>query len=380
MKSRWIHIIGLLILGIGCCSCTNTLSSSTDQGPTPIYPSELNIENSKTPTPQDQRYVYQMDEIDCDRYIQAAWGNGPGEFGFDVNDNRGPYPLRVDEEGTIYASDYVNNRILIYSTDIPTLSEIDLPDQYRLDMGPDTINWSNIDVSKGKIYLRFTKKLDGRYIESLAILSTNGEVLKTIDLDAYYPYRSLLLNSTRADKNEGAYLFFEEFGAIHYDAGYRPTLYVLSPDWEYSDMIVGWDKKFYIYDYLTDKLSDRGTADRIRTGEFITTISGIRSHILWDQIGITEVVWGGILGVDERGNIYLEFWDAGDSHHAIIRISRSGEQTKIVGASLSDNNISRIGSIALGRDGNFFVFSYDTTDLSKKPLILKCQFASPSGN
>jgi len=314
---------------------------------------------------------YRAGRLECTTYYQAQWGSDPGELGLCPASSeawiRGPYPPVPDEHGGLFVLDKANQRIVRYSkSEAPRI--IPLPSSYVLDDVCGYSNrWSNISVSKDRLFLRYLTLQNERFVQRLAVLSLEGQEETSIDLEPYYPLNSPYLNSLLPDRKGGVYVQFVPVGLVHFDEGFRPTFVPLGTKADYGNMVVGWDGNFYTYDLERDIVRNQGADARHIDGEALSWLENVIS-----ATSVTSSTHVRLIGVDTGGRLYFSFITYEQDRVAwFLRLSNSGKEGKL--AVLTEIDLS---SSSLAPDGSLYDIVYDPDSPAVKPRIVRCVFGS----
>lgn len=375
MKKDLLFIVGASLL-LGLYSCTSQVSQPTvsmenqphvtqspqngksdvpraDDGESTIFPREKNENVKQIP-------------FECETYFSTEWGDEGLDFGYfeDAETRRisGPYPPVFDDNGVMYLADPANNRILRFSNKVSP-GIIPIPRSYILDYGSQKVPWSNLSVSANRIFLRYSA-WDGKVVDRLAVLSLTGKEEAVIDLDLFYPLRSILATPILADGKGGVLFLLDPTGLIHFDRDLNSEFVDLGASWPYTDMIIGWDKSIYTYSNTEDTLLSWGESPQslLRHTQPNKMIQNVLSRVE------PEKSWGKLIGVDKTGRVSMIVTDSQENKW-LIRFSAGSEEKRINQASIPKEIPN---SFRLAPDGSLFVLSYNDISTGENPRIIRC--------
>lgn len=347
-------------------SCEDTLVKNT------VIISTETISKSNVQPTDIPSLRYRTGRLECTTYYQAQWGDGVGEFGLCPASSRawvrGPYPPVPDGYGGLFVLDKANQRIVRFHTS-KALQVIPLSSSYVLDnVCSDSNQWSNISVSKDRMFLRYLHYSDGRLEERVAVLSLAGEEQGSIDLGPYYPLNSPYLDSLLPDRRGGVYVQFVPVGLVHFDKDFRSTFIFLGTKADYGNMVVGWDGNFYEYDADQDIVRNWGMDNRL-------LIHGEALGLLKNVIGaahISPAYYRRLMDVDDEGRLYFSFitYEQGKTIW-YLRVSGSGRDGILATLADGENYLS-----SLAPDGSLYNIVYDPGNPAIRPRIVRCVFRS----
>lgn len=380
MSSMRLYIGALgVIFGLGAI-CLYSCNAMPFSAPAPWSTKAGTYPSTQTPTvmtaedtihPPSTPILILTGTLHCTTYIESRWGTGVGELGFCPLPTyawvRGPYDPVVSANGDIFIVDKANRRIVKYSKGL-TPQVIPLPASYILDFkwySPEEdvcnhIRWSNVAVSGDRLFLEFSIVRDERIVDQIAVLSLDGQEIRIIDLEPYYPIDIPFLDSLVPDREGGVYLLLTS-GLVHFDVKFRPT-FIYKPNISFEDPMVGWDGYFYTYDSQGDCVIKMWADDRaIMHGEPLAMIDNV--------IGATPLMspaYRHLLGADTQGRLYFTTHDA-NGVMWIVRVSTSGDERAIAPVPKEWRPLS-----ALGPDGALYGLWYDLENLSANPRVIRC--------
>jgi len=196
-------------------------------------------------------------------------------------------------------------------------------------------------------------------------LSLDGQEERIIDLELYYPLHSIRLDSLIADRRGGVYVRLPPAGVVHFDTDLRPEFRYLGSEASYEDLVVGWDGNLYTYSAERDHLTNWGAGKKRFTGP-VEPLSWMANVI--DATPIISPTYTRLLGADTQGRLYFRTCERGVDVW-LMRVSASGDQRVIAAVPEGWPSPS-----TLAPDGSLYSITYDPTDLSVRPRVVRCVF------
>lgn len=149
----------------------------------------------------------------------------------------------LDEKDNIYIGDTHTNIFSIKQKD--KVIEVNSAWLQKYEKAPNFVNSYAVVFSKDRVFYRYTIFENSRNVQKLLVFSYTGDLIKEIDLSAYYPRFTVFSKSMLPDRDGGVFLLFDGLGMVHFNKDFLPFLVVRSPDEDLFDFLVGWDGQYY---------------------------------------------------------------------------------------------------------------------------------------
>jgi len=315
--------------------------------------------------------------LGCEVYLESSWGNGIKQLGYNlrVEGNPGPFfSPAFNEHGDVFVADRFNHRVLIFSrngdvTDVPVQSSHSWIGKAD-DLGQ---RWSNLAASEDRLFLRFSEWDNGRVIDKLGIFKLSSDKWKSISLEPYYPYHSILAYSITADNLGGVYVRLDP-GIVYFDADYRAEL---SFDGLEADETLtrGWDGNMYTYSYLRDHLVNWGpNSTRLSRESFVSPLFAIDQVLLpvWQTVSWELEAQNQFLGTNTEGELYFVISNKREMSHWLILKSKDGKQTFL--GEIPHHLLSTFSTFSVAPNGSVYGVTYSPDDMLVAPRIIRCEF------
>lgn len=362
-----------MILGLAASTCHFASPTSPEDISRSMIAAPPSTPNLTIPTESAQDYLnafqftatpasFQRGRPHCFTYIETQWGTAPGEFGFCPLSSqiRGPYPPVFNRQGDLFILDIANRRIVRYSENRSS-QVIPLSSAYVSFDDVCNSGWSNIAVSRDRLFLTYPVPNRGRVVDQLAVLSLSGQEQGVIDLEPYYPLRPLYLDSLLPDHKGGVYLLLLPPAIVHFDKELQPWFIYRSLEASHNEvLVIGWDGNIYTYNVKEDFLSNWG-ADR-QCLELCESPMGMKSVRAATQIAsLTNIR---LLGIDVEGRAYFAAWIRESGHDEEVLIRLSDNQVPVIAVGKFPSR--------LAPDGALYGIQYDPDNPLIRPRIIKC--------
>jgi len=247
-------------------------------------------------------------ELACTEWYTRSWGNSDSEFERTSRD-QGPTGPVLDADGNVYVNDRFSLRIVRITPDRTTTS-YPFPDvPADPDVGweePQGYFWHPIAIYDDRLYIQF-KDDEGQ--EQFAVLDVNRGEWSILERNRGTTVsRPFWTRTLVAEPRGGAYLL--GYGWLTYLSPETrgKTIHLDGYQADYPvDLVVGWDRRIYIYDPSTDSLQHWGRAKARRVGE------GAPERTEYGVVGAASSAPGCLaaasgtpfIGVDQVGRTYF---------------------------------------------------------------------------
>ena len=298
------------------------------------------------------------DELRCSVYIETTWGSSSGEWGDPVQEAALRHdvfpPPAFDNDGNLYISDFINQRLLEYNNSNSLPTALHLPKAY-FDSPfplPYTKPHTAIEITMNNILVPYGEN-------KLGILHLDGTEDKTIEL----PYKHHILYSPHTlvlvDDRGGLIVNGERYA--YFDVGWKDG------QWNEISSTLGPQQGLFLWDDVIGYSTLAGTQVVLS----IIDPSGNFLDDLYSQSTIKLPETGGdVLGVDDTGDLYFKIWNPVTPTY--IRYSLHSTQSQVGFISnIPDEQIIRS---TISPDGAIYLIVYDREDITVQPKIVKCHF------
>lgn len=307
---------------------------------------------------------YEEVSLFCETYIETAWGDGPGQWGWpDGLDNRLStlLPLEFDDTGRLYFADYINLRLLRYD-------ELNSPPM-EISLNSFTLGipfYFSLDVYQDEILVPYGK--------NIGILSADtGDFIGNIQLPGYHydPYY-LRTAVIKVDKKGRLYVFgkteeyYSPIRSVFFEPGWRDG------NWEevkISEKIAE-DMKHITNPYFWDNYIVSESYGVSKTVVVYQSSLEDQTFLPIDS-GLPQIRTPALFGVDNNGNAYLiaslepPIWTYA-KYNLLTHQMQVGQMRVDTSYTIAVPSVSP--------DGILYILTYSDKDLSVSPRIIKCEF------
>lgn len=307
--------------------------------------------------------------LGCEIYVTTVWGDGPGQWGWPDGLEYRPsslLPLKIDDAGRLYFSDYINLRLLRYDQKNPSPMEISLkpltsevawlfPFPFRF----------SIEIDKDKILVPYGA-------DKIGILSSDtGELIRSIQLPGYHydPYFPIY-SAIGVDRQGRLYVFAaHDYSreSIFFNSGWMDNKWEktqiskkMAEDMRAAPNVYFWGNYAIgeVYSASTTTIILHQLNLEEQTSEFIDT-------------GLLKNRTPALFGIDNNGNSYMIVSQTPPTW-TYARFNLQTHQTELAQIHLDTGYTITVPSVS--PEGILYIPSYSDQDLSVQPGIYKCEF------
>lgn len=342
-----------------------TLTSAEQVETSPVF-----ITPPSSPTLSTQNNIHV--NLFCETYIETTWGDGPEQWGFPEGFEYRPavmLPPEFDNEGRLYVTDYINQRILRYDTQNSPPIEISLRPLARLAGSFFPFFSFSIAIDRDRILVPYS----GNYGAHIGILSKEtGDIIGSVEVpdchyDPYFPTYIVI-----GVDNKGRLYFLGQLRDYPGSKHSHIESVFFEPGWKdgkWQKVELPEDMRLLINPYFW---GDYVVSEIIATNTMVIELSNLdaRTRVSIDT-GL-EKRWPltSLCGVDESGNVCLSVGEMPPSR-IYAKYNLLSHQIQVALMQL-DTGYS-IVKPRLSPDGHLYILIY-SEDMSVHPRIVKCSF------
>jgi hypothetical protein len=305
--------------------------------------------------------------LNCGVIVETTWGSGIDEFGFE--NHCCLLDIRISDSKVLYVSDIVNWRIRRYSEDFRGITNYSLP------------------AGRGDSK-RFIFSIDQNHFfvmvddNEVLVLSLDGELLNVYDLKPYKPF--VPFGGIEVDRNGGFFIVFLnaesqnnfQFRLLHYvDEDNVAFLEIDNPLAEdlIHRLVIGRNERFFTSD-KEGNIYDWGISSNPQLDKSgMVSFNASNSHPELEPFEYIDLI-----AVDLNEQYYAILRNSDDRNILILTgFVHYNNQGEIVNTGLIPdewlNNLHPYWP-QVSPDGSLFIASYDETDPTVPPRIVRCTF------